>query len=70
MQISTLAKLVRALGGELEISVKQPNGRVNLAQFSPPDALLAASSPWCGKGSENKARPLRLNPPEFESPGR
>jgi transcriptional regulator with XRE-family HTH domain len=35
MQISTLAKLVRALGGELEISVKLPNGRVKLAQFSP-----------------------------------
>ena len=33
MQISTLAKLVRALGGELEISVKFPNGRVKLAQF-------------------------------------
>jgi predicted XRE-type DNA-binding protein len=35
MQISTLAKLVGALGGELEISVKLPNGRVKLAQFSP-----------------------------------
>jgi plasmid maintenance system antidote protein VapI len=34
MQISTLAKLVGALGGELEISVKLPNGRVKLAQFS------------------------------------
>ena len=34
MQISTLAKLVRALGGELEISVKLPTGTVKLAQFS------------------------------------
>jgi transcriptional regulator with XRE-family HTH domain len=36
MQISTLAKLVRALGGELEISVKLPNGTLKLAQFSAP----------------------------------
>jgi predicted XRE-type DNA-binding protein len=34
MQISTLAKLVSALGGELEISVKLPGGKVKLAQFS------------------------------------
>ena len=34
MQISTLAKLVGALGGELEIAVKLPGGRVKLAQFS------------------------------------
>jgi len=35
MRISILAKLFRALGGEVEISVKLPNGRVRLAQFSP-----------------------------------
>jgi len=35
MQISTLARLVRALGGELEICVNLPKvGRVRLTQFA------------------------------------
>ncbi|MBV8781494.1 MAG: helix-turn-helix transcriptional regulator [Phycisphaerae bacterium] len=35
MQISTLSRLVRALGGELEVFVTLPNlGRVRLSQFS------------------------------------
>lgn len=35
MQISTLARLVRALGGELEICVNLPKvGRVRLTQFT------------------------------------
>lgn len=35
MQVSTLSRLVRALGGELEIAVKLPGlGRVRLTQFS------------------------------------
>ena len=34
MQISTLARLVRALGGELDIAVEMPGlGRVRLTQF-------------------------------------
>jgi transcriptional regulator with XRE-family HTH domain len=33
MQISTLQRLVRALGGELEIIVQLPNGAVRIRQF-------------------------------------
>jgi transcriptional regulator with XRE-family HTH domain len=34
MQISTLSRLVQALGGELEIIAKMPNGRIALRQFA------------------------------------
>lgn len=34
MQISTLSRIVRALGGELEVVVKMPGGRVKLTQFT------------------------------------
>ena len=33
MQISTLHRLVKALGGELEIVAKMPGGRIALSQF-------------------------------------
>jgi transcriptional regulator with XRE-family HTH domain len=33
MQISTLRRIVSALGGELEIIAKLPGGRVSLSQF-------------------------------------
>ncbi|HLL89954.1 MAG TPA: XRE family transcriptional regulator [Tepidisphaeraceae bacterium] len=34
MQISTLSRIVKALGGELEIVVRMPQGRVKLTQFA------------------------------------
>lgn len=34
MQISTLRKIVQALGGELEMHVRLPKGTVKLQQFS------------------------------------
>jgi transcriptional regulator with XRE-family HTH domain len=36
MQISTLNRIITALGGELEISVRFPNGTVRLRQFNRP----------------------------------
>jgi DNA-binding XRE family transcriptional regulator len=33
MQISTLRKIVEALGGELEIIAKLPGGRISISQF-------------------------------------
>lgn len=33
MQVSTLRKIVEALGGELEIVVKLPTGKISLSQF-------------------------------------
>ena len=35
MQISTLRKIVKALGGELEVTAKFPKGTVKLDQFDP-----------------------------------
>lgn len=35
MQISTLRKVVKALGGELEVLARFPQGTVRLAQFGP-----------------------------------
>jgi transcriptional regulator with XRE-family HTH domain len=35
MQISTLRKIVKALGGELEVLVKFPKGTVKIDQFDP-----------------------------------
>src|SRR6266404_92331 len=40
MQISTLQKIVKALGGELEVLVRFPKGTVRIDQF---DALLRRS---------------------------
>jgi len=40
MQISTLRRIVQALGGELELIVKMPGGSVRLTQFT--DDLQAA----------------------------
>lgn len=37
MQISTLRKIVKALGGELEVLVKFPKGAVRINQFPPAD---------------------------------
>ena len=36
MQISTLRRLVEALGGELELAVRLPTGSVRLTQFEEP----------------------------------
>jgi hypothetical protein len=36
MQISTLQKIVKALGGELEVLAKFPKGTVKIDQFDPP----------------------------------
>jgi transcriptional regulator with XRE-family HTH domain len=36
MQVSTLRKIVKALGGELEVLAKFPNGTVKIDQFDPP----------------------------------
>lgn len=36
MQISTLRKIVHALGGELEVLAKFPKGTVKIGQFDPP----------------------------------
>jgi hypothetical protein len=35
MQISTLRKIVKALGGELEVLAKFPKGTVKIDQFDP-----------------------------------
>ena len=42
MQISTLQRLVKALGGELEIVAKMPGGRITLSQFKNDEALQPA----------------------------
>ena len=34
MQLSTLRRIVKVLGGELEVVAKFPNGRIKLGQFS------------------------------------
>jgi len=36
MQISTLRRIVQALGGELEVFAKFPKGMVKIDQFDPP----------------------------------
>lgn len=36
MQISTLRKIINALGGELEVLAKFPKGTVKIDQFAPP----------------------------------
>jgi transcriptional regulator with XRE-family HTH domain len=36
MQLSTLRKIVKALGGELEVLAKFPQGTVKIDQFDPP----------------------------------
>jgi transcriptional regulator with XRE-family HTH domain len=45
MQVSTLRKIVKALGGELEVLAKFPKGTVKIDQFDPRprDAKRAAS---------------------------
>jgi transcriptional regulator with XRE-family HTH domain len=40
MQISTLRRIVEALGGELEIIATLPTGRISLSQFSDEAAKL------------------------------
>jgi len=40
MQISTLRRIVAALGGELELVAKMPGGTIKLSQFK--DDILAA----------------------------
>jgi hypothetical protein len=35
MQISTLSKIIKALGGELEVRAKFPKGVVKIDQFTP-----------------------------------
>src|SRR5580658_7635150 len=39
MQISTLRKLVKALGGELEVLARFPKGTIKIDQFDPPHAI-------------------------------
>jgi hypothetical protein len=34
MYISTLSKIIEAMGGELEIVAKMPNGKVEIRQFA------------------------------------
>jgi hypothetical protein len=34
MQVSTLRRLINALGGELELVARMPSGAVRLAQFA------------------------------------
>ena len=41
MQISTLRRIVEALGGELEIIANLPSGRIALSQFKQPKRLSA-----------------------------
>jgi plasmid maintenance system antidote protein VapI len=36
MQVSTLRKIVKALGGELEVLARFPKGTVKIDQFDPP----------------------------------
>ena len=36
MQVSTLRRIVEALGGELEVIAKLPTGRVAISQFKEP----------------------------------
>lgn len=36
MQISTLQKIIKALGGELQVLAKFPKGTVKIDQFDPP----------------------------------
>ncbi len=43
MQISTLRRIVEALGGDLEIIATLPTGRVALSQFKPSKQLQRAS---------------------------
>ena len=42
MRLSTLRRIVTALGGELEVFAKLPSGRVPLSQFTPPRGLRLA----------------------------
>ena len=34
MYISTLSKIIEAMGGELQIAAKMPNGNVKIRQFA------------------------------------
>jgi transcriptional regulator with XRE-family HTH domain len=42
MQISTLRRIVEALGGELEIVARLPGGRISLTQFRDPPRAKSA----------------------------
>ena len=39
MQISTLGKIVTALGGELEVLARFPKGTIKIGKFDAPHAL-------------------------------
>jgi len=43
MQIATLRRIVEALGGEVEVLAKFPDGTVHLKQFAPPRKKSARS---------------------------
>jgi transcriptional regulator with XRE-family HTH domain len=45
MQVSTLRKIVAALGGELEVLAKFPKGTVRIDQFDPPSRKSPAGAP-------------------------
>jgi transcriptional regulator with XRE-family HTH domain len=45
MQISTLRKIVRALGGELEVLARFPKGTVKIDQFEPTRRRLRRQGP-------------------------
>ena len=45
MQISTLQKVVKALGGELEVLARFPKGTVKIDQFDPPRRRSGRSVP-------------------------
>lgn len=45
MQISTLRKIIQALGGELEVLARFPRGTVKINQFQPASDTKARSRP-------------------------
>lgn len=52
MQVTTLQRLVEALGGELEIVARFPKGKVSIRQFTPSDKA--------SKGRQAVRRELQL----------
>src|SRR5947209_11692695 len=60
MYISTLRDFIRAMGGELEIRAKFPEGEVVVDQFGKDQALLASNR--CDDSNEDTARLKKLEP--------
>ena len=53
MQISTLRRIVSALGGELEVFAKFPNGKVEIKQFSETGQQSGSGQPASGECQSN-----------------